>query len=69
MARWNLPSLIDHTVLKPEATKADVLRLCQEAKQHGFTVIFVACRTWWGNCRTRGSFWSFAECAGCGRSC
>jgi len=37
----NLPALIDHTVLRPEATRADVLRLCQEAKQHGFTVIFV----------------------------
>lgn len=41
MPRWNLPSLIDHTVLKPDATKTDVLRLCEEAKQHGFTVIFV----------------------------
>ena len=41
MPGWNLPSLIDHTVLKPDATKTDVLRLCQEAKQHGFTVIFV----------------------------
>ncbi|MFO0701421.1 MAG: deoxyribose-phosphate aldolase [Nitrospira sp.] len=41
MARWNLPALIDHTVLKPEATKRDVLRLCEEAKTHGFTVIFV----------------------------
>ena len=41
MSGWNLPALIDHTVLKPEATKTDVLRLCQEAKDHGFTVIFV----------------------------
>lgn len=41
MSGWNLPVLIDHTVLKPDATKADVLRLCQEAKDHGFTVIFV----------------------------
>jgi deoxyribose-phosphate aldolase len=41
MPGWNLPSLIDHTVLKPDATKTDVLRLCQEATQHGFTVIFV----------------------------
>ena len=41
MSRWNLPALIDHTVLKPEATKHDVLRLCEEAKAHGFTVIFV----------------------------
>lgn len=41
MSEWNLPALIDHTVLKPDATKTDVLRLCQEAKDHGFTVIFV----------------------------
>ena len=41
MADWKLPKLIDHTVLRPEATRADVLRLCQEAKEHGFSVIFV----------------------------
>ena len=38
---WNLPALIDHTVLRPDATKADVLRLCQEAREFGFVVIFV----------------------------
>ena len=38
---WNLPALIDHTILRPEATKADVLRLCGEAKQYGFQVIFI----------------------------
>jgi len=41
MADWNVPALLDHTVLRPEATKADVLRLCQDAKDHGFVVIFV----------------------------
>jgi deoxyribose-phosphate aldolase len=41
MTSWNLPALIDHTVLRPDATKADVLRLCQEAKDLGFIVIFV----------------------------
>ena len=41
MTTWNLPALLDHTVLRPEATKADVLRLCQEAKDLGFVVIFV----------------------------
>ena len=41
MSRWNLPALIDHTVLKPDATKQDVLRLCDEAKAHGLTVVFV----------------------------
>ena len=39
--RWNLPALIDHTVLRPEATRADVLRLCEEARLQGFGVIFV----------------------------
>ncbi|MEY4705019.1 MAG: Deoxyribose-phosphate aldolase [Nitrospirota bacterium] len=38
---WNLPTLIDHTVLRPDATKADVLRLCREAREFGFVVIFV----------------------------
>ena len=38
---WNLPALIDHTILRPEATKADVLRLCKEATQYGFQVIFI----------------------------
>jgi len=38
---WNLPALIDHTILRPEATRADVLRLCREAKEYGFTVIFI----------------------------
>jgi len=38
---WNLASLIDHTVLRPDATKADVLRLCREAGAHNFNVIFV----------------------------
>ncbi len=41
MSGWNLPDLIDHTVLRPDATKSDVLRLCQEAKSQGFAVIFV----------------------------
>jgi len=41
MSGWNLPELIDHTVLRPDATKADVLRLCQDAKAQGFIVIFV----------------------------
>jgi len=36
-----LPGYLDHTVLRPEATKTDVLRLCAEAKAQGFVVIFV----------------------------
>lgn len=38
---WNLPALIDHTILRPDATKQDVLRVCHEAKQFGFVVVFV----------------------------
>ncbi len=38
---WDLPALIDHTILRPDATRADVLRLCEEARTHRFTVIFV----------------------------
>ena len=38
---WNLPALIDHTILRPEATRTDVLRLCKEATQYGFQVIFI----------------------------
>jgi len=41
MPEWNLPSLIDHTVLRPETTESDVLRLCREAKDSLFCVIFV----------------------------
>ncbi|MDH4082007.1 MAG: deoxyribose-phosphate aldolase [Nitrospira sp.] len=41
MSTWNLPALIDHTILRPDATNADVLRLCREARDRGFTVIFV----------------------------
>ena len=38
---WNLPALIDHTILRPEATRAEVLRLCKEARDYEFQVIFV----------------------------
>lgn len=35
----NLASRIDHTILKPEATLADVQRLADEAKAHGFASV------------------------------
>ena len=41
MSEWNLSDLIDHTVLRQDATKMDVLRLCREAREFRFTVIFV----------------------------
>lgn len=37
----NLASYIDHTLLKPVATKADILKLCQEAKQYHFASVCV----------------------------
>lgn len=37
----NLASYIDHTLLKPIATKADILRLCEEAKQYHFASVCV----------------------------
>lgn len=33
--------MIDHTILKPEATKDDVKRLCQEAAEYGFYSVCV----------------------------
>ena len=35
----NLAGYIDHTILKPEAKKEDVLRLCEEAKQYHFASV------------------------------
>jgi deoxyribose-phosphate aldolase len=39
---WSdLPARIDHTILRPEATRADVQRVCEEATCYGFRVVFV----------------------------
>lgn len=37
----NLSALLDHTVLRPETTRAEVRRLCDEARRYGFGVVFV----------------------------
>jgi deoxyribose-phosphate aldolase len=34
-------ALIDHTILKPEATRADVLKVCREARQYGFASVCI----------------------------
>lgn len=34
-------ALIDHTLLKPEATEADIVKLCQEASRYGFASVCV----------------------------
>ncbi|MFO1462062.1 MAG: deoxyribose-phosphate aldolase [Verrucomicrobiota bacterium] len=36
-----LAGKIDHTLLRPEATAADVARLCGEAREHGFHAVCV----------------------------
>jgi deoxyribose-phosphate aldolase len=41
---------IDHTLLKPEATRGQVVALCDEAREHGFATVCV--NPWWvGLCR------------------
>lgn len=37
----NLAGMIDHTILAPDARKEDVLRLCREAREHGFASVCV----------------------------
>ncbi len=37
----SLASLIDHTLLKPEASKSDVARLCSEARAYSFASVCV----------------------------
>jgi len=39
--RQRLAAIIDHTLLKPEATAADVERLCREAVEYGFACVML----------------------------
>jgi deoxyribose-phosphate aldolase len=39
--RSRIASFIDHTILKPEATRDDVIRVCAEARQYGFAGVCV----------------------------
>lgn len=36
-----LASMIDHTILKPDATKEDLTKVCEEAKQYHFATVCV----------------------------
>lgn len=36
-----IAGMIDHTILKPEATRADVVKVCREAKQYSFASVCV----------------------------
>lgn len=40
-----LASMIDHTVLKPDAAREDIERLCTEARENGFASVCV--QPWW----------------------
>jgi deoxyribose-phosphate aldolase len=37
----SIASLIDHTLLKPEATESDITRLCREAREYGFKTVCI----------------------------
>lgn len=37
----DIAQFIDHTLLKPEATREEVLKLCEEAKKYGFATVCV----------------------------
>jgi deoxyribose-phosphate aldolase len=36
-----LARMIDHTILRPDATRTDVLRVCEEARRYGFASVCV----------------------------
>ena len=36
-----IASMIDHTILKPDATRADVIKICREARQYNFASVCV----------------------------
>jgi len=37
----SIAALIDHTILKPDATRADVIKVCREARQYNFASVCV----------------------------
>lgn len=39
--KLNIARLIDHTLLRPDASEADIVRLCEEAKKYGFYSVCV----------------------------
>jgi deoxyribose-phosphate aldolase len=45
LSQTNIASLIDHTVLKPEAVREDILRVCREALEYQFASVCV--NPWW----------------------
>ncbi|HEY6341264.1 MAG TPA: deoxyribose-phosphate aldolase [Bryobacteraceae bacterium] len=41
MTRREIAPLIDHTLLRPEATANDIRKICEEARQYGFATVCV----------------------------
>ena len=41
ISRQQLAKMIDHTLIKPTATRYDIVKLCKEAEKHGFGCICV----------------------------
>src|SRR3974377_899387 len=39
--RARIAAVIDHTLLKPEATASDIRKVCQEARQYSFASVCV----------------------------
>lgn len=58
----DLGKLIDHTLLKPEATREEVVKLCEEAKQHRFASVCVN-TTWVPLCKALLAGSSVMVCA------
>jgi deoxyribose-phosphate aldolase len=61
----DLNRIIDHTDLKPDATRADIERLCDEALEHGFYSVCVN-SSWTSMCAARlaGTGVRVATCVG-----
>jgi deoxyribose-phosphate aldolase len=58
----DLAKLIDHTLLKPEATRDEIVKLCAEAKQHRFASVCVN-TTWVPLCKALLSGTDVMVCA------
>jgi deoxyribose-phosphate aldolase len=61
-APQDLARYIDHTLLKPEATKADFQKLCDEARRHHFASVCVN-TTWVPLCKSQLSGSGVMVCA------
>src|SRR5260221_7108800 len=58
----SLASLIDHTLLRPDASAAEIDRLCAEALEHGFAAVCVN-GTWVRRCAEKLAGSPVAVCA------